>query len=85
MSAFSCKRAVVYRNKGMAEEKPERKPDGKGGAGKEKNESEGAEVAGRGKRVLYICPFCGAQNYVDSDWTWFVCWNCGSGGPEHPL
>jgi predicted RNA-binding Zn-ribbon protein involved in translation (DUF1610 family) len=51
---------------------------------KKKNESEGAEVAVRGKRVLYICPFCGAQNY-DSDWTWFVCWNCGSGGPEHPL
>jgi predicted RNA-binding Zn-ribbon protein involved in translation (DUF1610 family) len=61
----------------MAEGKPEKKPGGKGGVGKEKNESEGAEVAGRGKQVIYTCWQCGSTNYVNSDWTYFTCWRCG--------
>jgi hypothetical protein len=65
----------------MADEKAERKSDeGKGGAGKEKDDAAGAEVAGRGRKFLYVCFNDGAGNYVDSDWKWFTCWRCGSKG-----
>jgi len=69
--------SIVSRD--MVDEKPEKKPEGKGGTGKEKDESAGAEVAGRGKRLILTCWQCGATNYVDSDWDWtyFHCWRCG--------
>jgi hypothetical protein len=54
------------------------KSEGPGGAGAEKDESEGAEVAGRGRTLLYVCFADGAGNYIDSSWTWFSCWRCGS-------
>ena len=60
----------------MAEAKADENPDGKGGAGKEKDESEGAQVSGRGRQLIYTCFQCGAQNYVDPNWTWFTCWRC---------
>lgn len=56
----------------------ERKPEGKGGAGNEKDEAAGAEVAGRSRKLLYTCFNDGAGNYVQADWTWFSCWRCGS-------
>jgi hypothetical protein len=61
----------------MAKEPTERKPEGKGGAGKEKEEAAGAEVAGRGKEMLYICFNDGSASYVGPDWKWFTCWRCG--------
>ena len=63
----------------MAEEKMERKPEeGKGGSGKEKEESAGAEVAGRSRQAIYTCFNDGASNYVDPKWEWFTCWRCGN-------
>jgi hypothetical protein len=62
----------------MAEEKTERTPEGKGGVGKEKEESAGAEVAGRQRQLLYTCFNDGAGNYIDPSWTWFSCWRCGN-------
>jgi hypothetical protein len=62
----------------MTETKPERTPEGKGGPGKEKEESADAEVAGRSKGLLYTCFNDGAGNYVDPSWTWFTCWRCGN-------
>ena len=63
----------------MDETKIDKKSEGPGGAGTEKEESAGAEVGGRGKRkLLYTCFADGAGNYVESDWTWFSCWRCGS-------
>ena len=47
----------------------------RGGPGKEAADS-GAEAGGRGRQSLYTCFSCGAQNYVDPDWTWFSCWKC---------
>ena len=65
----------------MAEEKMERKPeDGKTGVGKEKDESAGAEVAGRGRQLLYTCFNDGMGNYVDPKWESFTCWRCGTVG-----
>jgi hypothetical protein len=62
----------------MAEERIGKKPDQKGGPGTEKEAGGSAEVAGHSrKRVLYTCFNCGAANYVDPDWKWFTCWNCG--------
>jgi hypothetical protein len=34
------------------------------------------EASGRGRQSVAICFNCAAQNYVDSDWTWFTCWKC---------
>jgi hypothetical protein len=48
--------------------------DGKGGPGKK--EPDAGEASGRGRQLLYSCFNCGAQNYVDPDWTWFTCWQC---------
>jgi len=45
----------------------------KGGQGQEPGK---AEVSGRAQQLLYTCFNCGAQNYVDPDWTWFTCWKC---------
>jgi hypothetical protein len=47
----------------------------KGGPGKE-HLAGGAEVAGKGRQLIYTCFNCGAQNYVESDWSWFTCWKC---------
>jgi hypothetical protein len=49
--------------------------DDKGGRGKEP-EASGTEVAGKGRQLMYSCFNCGAQNYVEADWTWFTCWKC---------
>jgi hypothetical protein len=54
--------------------KVDKQPEGKGGIGDEKDNSEGAEVAGRGRKVLYTCFNDGAGNYIDLDWAWFTCW-----------
>jgi len=49
----------------------------KGGTGR-KPMSDEAEVTGHGSgRQMVICPQCGALNYVESDWQWFTCWQCG--------
>jgi len=65
----------------MAEEKMEPKPDAEAtGVGKEKDDSEGAEVAGRSRLLLYVCFNDGAGNYVDPNWKTFSCWRCGSLG-----
>ena len=62
----------------MTENGTNEKSEGPGGLGKEKGDSAGGEVGGRGKRtVLYTCFRDGAQNYVDPDWKWFTCWRCG--------
>jgi predicted RNA-binding Zn-ribbon protein involved in translation (DUF1610 family) len=61
------------------------KPEGEIQVGKEKDESAGAEVAGRGKKsLLYTCYNCGAGNYIDpnSDPSAFSCWRCGN---IHPV
>jgi len=50
-------------------------PDEKGGRGKEKGGSD-MDVTGRSRQSLYSCANCGAQNYVDPNWTWFTCWKC---------
>jgi len=50
--------------------------DGKGGVAKEKETTD--EVGGRGYRVLYTCCRCGAGNWVDSDWSFFICWSDGA-------
>jgi hypothetical protein len=47
----------------------------KGGHGREP-ETGGPEASGRGRQSVAICFNCGAQNHVDSDWTWFTCWKC---------
>ena len=57
--------------------KKEKPGKGPGGIGLEKDDAQGAEVAGRAKRILYICWNDGAGNYVDPAWTWFSCWRCG--------
>jgi hypothetical protein len=59
----------------MAEETIESKSGDNGGRGREK-ESGGAEVAGRAGQSLQTCFNCGAQNYVDANWSWFTCWKC---------
>ena len=61
----------------MAKEPMDKKPEGKGGAGKEKDEAAGAEVAGRARTLLYTCLNDGAGNYIQPDWKWFTCWRCG--------
>ena len=64
----------------MAEAKQSKKPqdtkaaDGKGGTALEKE----GEVGGRGYRVLYTCWRCGAGNWVNSDWYYFICWRDGA-------
>ena len=55
------------------EEADQRK--GPGGTGVEKEE---AEVAGRARRLLWVCWNDGAGNYVDPTWKWFSCWKCGA-------
>jgi hypothetical protein len=61
----------------MAEEKTSEKPEGQGGIGQAKPETENLEVSGRGRRrALYTCFRDGAQNYVDPSWNWFMCWQC---------
>jgi hypothetical protein len=65
----------------MTEAKADPNPDGQGGVGKEKDESTGAEVSGRGRQLVLICPQCGAQNYADPNWTWVTCWKCQSQKP----
>jgi hypothetical protein len=63
----------------MADKKEEAEPGkGNGGAGLEKDDAQGAEVAGRAKRILYTCWNDGAGNYIDPAWTWFSCWRCGT-------
>jgi hypothetical protein len=62
----------------LAMEKTDKQSEGPGGIGQEKDESEGAEVAGRGKRFLYTCFNDGAGNYIDLDWKWWTCWRCGT-------
>ena len=63
----------------MDETKIDKKSEGPGGAGVEKDKSPGEEVAGRGKRLLlYTCFADGAGNYIDPSWTWFSCWRCGN-------
>jgi len=47
----------------------------KGGRGREP-ETANAEASGRSRQTVYTCFSCGAQNYVDPDWTWFTCWKC---------
>jgi len=47
----------------------------KGGRGREP-ETVGSEATGRGRQSVEICFNCGAQNHIDSDWTWFTCWKC---------
>jgi hypothetical protein len=61
-------------------EKVDEQAEGPGGVGREKDPSESAEAGGRGRKLLYICFNDGAGNYIDSDWTWFSCWRCGSKG-----
>lgn len=46
-----------------------------GGRGEEK-ENGGADAGGRSRQVIYSCFNCGAENYVDPNWTWFTCWKC---------
>jgi hypothetical protein len=64
----------------MAEAKKAQKPqdaklaEGKGGQAKEK---ESSEVGGRAS-VLYTCWRCGAGNWVNSNWSYFICWNDGA-------
>jgi hypothetical protein len=54
-----------------------KQPDIIGGKGTEKEPEPFSEVAGRGKRkVMYTCWNCGAVNYVDPDWQYFLCWRC---------
>jgi hypothetical protein len=60
----------------MADKNMDQKPGENGGIGKEKGATEEAEAAGRGSQLLYTCFNCGAQNYVDPNWTWFTCWKC---------
>lgn len=64
----------------MSETSEEKKKDGPGGVGHEKDEAAVAEVAGRGRKFLYTCFADGAGNYVEEGWTWFTCWRCGSLG-----
>jgi hypothetical protein len=56
----------------------DKQPVGTDGVGREKDESEGAEVAGRGKPFLYTCYNDGAGNYIDPDWKSWTCWRCGT-------
>jgi hypothetical protein len=62
----------------MDEAKIDKKTEGPGGPGAEKDEAAGAEVAGRGRKLLYTCFADGAGNYVDPSWKWFSCWRCGN-------
>ena len=59
-------------------------PPDKVAAGKEKDESAGAEVSGRKRSLLYTCFNCGAGNYIDpnADPMAFSCWRCGN---VHPV
>ena len=52
------------------------KPQGKGGTSTGELD-EGAEVAGRTRQMVAVCPKCGMQSYVGADWKWFTCWKCG--------
>jgi hypothetical protein len=49
--------------------------DGKAGRGMEKGADAG-EAGGRSAQSVYTCISCGAQNYVDPNWSWFTCWKC---------
>jgi hypothetical protein len=53
----------------------ETRMDGNGGRGTEKGADAG-EAGGRGSQTVYTCINCGAQNYVDPNWSWFTCWKC---------
>jgi hypothetical protein len=77
-------RSVTREQKGtndMAEAKKGQKPqdpklaEGRGGQAQEK---ESSEVGGRekGHLVAYTCWRCGEVNWVNSNWTYFICWNC---------
>jgi hypothetical protein len=57
----------------MATESNGKKPDQAGGTGLE---NDTPEVAGRARRMLYVCGICGAMNYADSNWKWLTCWKC---------
>jgi hypothetical protein len=63
----------------MAEAKKAQKPEdpkianGKGGVAKEKE----GEVGGRAL-ILVTCWRCGAGNWIDSNWAYFVCWRDGA-------
>jgi hypothetical protein len=57
----------------MGEQNEGKKPDQEGGAGLE---NDTPEVAGRARRLMYVCGVCGAMNYADSNWKWLTCWKC---------
>jgi hypothetical protein len=65
--------------KRMSEEEAGKKPEAPSYVGKEKDDGDGAEVVGRGRKLLYTCFLCGAGNYVEKDWPMIVCWRCGGG------
>ena len=53
----------------------EKEMTGNGGRGTQKGADAG-EAGGRGAQTVYVCINCGAQNYVDPNWSWFSCWKC---------
>ena len=69
----------------MAEEKKWEKwegpgePEGKGGISSPESAQQ-EEVAGRGRKLLATCFHCGTSSYIDADFDWFTCWNCGTTG-----
>jgi hypothetical protein len=57
------------------------KPEGNGGTSTREPEQP-AEVAGRTRQMVAVCPKCGVQTYVGVDWKWFTCWKCGGTSSE---
>ena len=45
--------------------------------GNEKGRDSG-EAGGRAKTDLWTCFNDGAGNYVDPQWSYFICWSCGA-------
>jgi hypothetical protein len=63
----------------MADEiKTAKAPEGKGGKGTEKIPLAEGEVEAHGYAVYYNCYNCHMTNKCDSDWSYFICFNCGA-------
>jgi len=70
---FALSLALIVSESAICRETMETKASDNGGRGREVGNP---EAGGRGRQSVYTCAGCGAQNSVDSDWTWFTCWKC---------
>ena len=73
--AYRLHLPLLHRRGQNGRARMETKMSGNGGRGTEDGAAAG-EAGGRGAQSVYTCINCGAQNYVDPNWSWFTCWKC---------